>query len=97
MDFPVIFEHPLFQLPRLHIPINPIDNPDDLSGVGIVKYAQESLIIDIGEWWLEEHALVNGAVFGKIGDDIVDEGHLIYSEITHLNEIRESLLNVFVV
>lgn len=40
MDFSVVFEHPLFQLPRLHIPINPIDNPDDFSGVGVVKYAQ---------------------------------------------------------
>ena len=68
---------------------------DDLSGIGIVEYTKQALIVDIGERRFEEHALVDGAIFGEIGDDVVDEGHLVSFEITYLQEVSKCLLNGF--
>ena len=42
--------------------------------------AHDALVTLVREWRLKEHFLVDGAVLGEVGDDGVDEPHLVRCE-----------------
>ncbi len=65
----------------LGVGVDSVDDSDDAVDFGIgSEDAHDALVTLVREWRLKEHFLVDGAVLGEVGDDGVDEPHLVRCE-----------------
>ncbi len=66
---------------HLCVGVDSVDDSDDAVDFGIgSEDAHDALVTLVREWRLKEHFLVDGAVLGEVGDDGVDEPHLVRCE-----------------
>ena len=68
-------------LSHLGVGVNSVDDSDDAVDFSIgSEDAHDALVTLVREWRLKEHFLVDGTVLGEVGNDGVDEPHLVRCE-----------------
>ena len=68
---------------HLCVGVDSVDDSDDCTHLRILREdAHDALVTLVCERRLKQHFLVDGAVLGEVGDDGVDEAHLVRCEGT---------------
>lgn len=70
----------------LRISIDPVQQPNNLHRLIIVKHPKQPLVIQVGEGWFKLQRLIDRAVPVEMLYNGVDEFHLIGRQITRLDK-----------